>query len=359
MKITGIKCRVLTFQTKTLATSYGRGVTERKHVLVRLETDGGAIGYGEASPLPHFTGEVGETIAWIIENRLAPVLVGLDVFDVETFHAAMEKAIPRHTTAKASLVMAAYDAMGKAAGLPVCRLLGGRFRDRLPVAGAVGIEDPDATAVEAAKYVREGARTIKLKIGADPARDVEAVAAVRAAVGPDVAIRVDANQGYLPKMAIQVIKTLASYNLQYVEQPVSAHDLEGLAFVRRSVDVPIAVDESLYGTDEAMEIIRREAADSFVIKLIKAGGIYRGRQVAAIAQAARIPCTLVSPYESTLGSAANVHVAASAPNASWAVEIGFSDVKNDPCSGLEYSGGFVEVPDRPGLGVTVAEEVFG
>lgn len=358
MKITAINSRLLTFQTKTLATSYGRGVTERRHVFVKVDTDHGIEGFGEASPLPHFTGEVAETIAWIIENRLAPALVGLDVFDVEAFHAAMDKAIPHHTTAKAALVMAAYDAMGKAVGQPVCRLLGGRLRERLPVAGAVGIEEPEATAAEALRYVKAGARTIKLKVGADPARDLEAVAAVRSAVGPDVALRVDANQGYQPKIAVQVIRSLAAYNLQYVEQPVAAHDLDGLGFVRRSVDVPIAVDESLYGPQEALEILRHGAADVFIIKLIKAGGIYRGRQVTAIAQAARIPCVLVSPYESTLGAAANVHVAAATPNASWAVEIGVNDIKDDPSAGLTYSDGFVEVPERPGLGVSVAEKVF-
>lgn len=352
MKIVRLQGQVVSFRTKTLATSYGSGVTVRQHVVVRLDVDGGAPGFGEASPLPHFTGEVGETIAWMIEHRLAPAVLGLAVTDLAALQQALDRAIPHNPTAKAAVVMAAYDAFGKLTGLPVCRLLGGRLAETLPVVGAVGIEEPETTAREALRFVTEGARTIKLKIGRDPERDREAVKAVRAAVGPEVAIRVDANQGYRPKAAIQVIRSLEPYDIQYVEQPVPAHDLDGLAFVRAAVGVPVAVDESLYGPEEALEIIKRQAADVFVVKLIKAGGLYRGRQVLALAAAAGLPCTLVSPYESTLGSAATVHAAASAPNVPWAVEVGVNDVPDDPFAGLEYAAGSVKVPTAPGLGVS-------
>jgi L-alanine-DL-glutamate epimerase-like enolase superfamily enzyme len=358
MRIAQVRWRIVNLRTKTLATSYGAGVTERKHVLVRLELEDGHTGFGEASPLPHFTGEFGETIGWIIEHELAPALLGLPVCDLETIQSALDGAVPRHSTAKAALVMAACDAFGKMVGLPVCRLLGGRLVERLAVAGAVGIEAPEETAREARRFVEAGARTIKLKIGRDPTRDVQAMAAVREAVGPAVAIRVDANQGYRPKEAVQVIRALAPYGIQYMEQPVAAPDLDGLTFVRGAVDLPIAVDESLYGPEEALELIKRQAADVFVVKLVKAGGLYRGRQILQLAATARIPCVLVSPYESTLGAAANVHVAASAPNVPWAIEIGINDIPDDPAAGLVYEEGLVRVPEAPGLGVTVADRLF-
>jgi o-succinylbenzoate synthase len=358
VKITGVSSTVVTFRNETLATSYGRGVTERKHVFVRVEPESGAAGYGEASPLPHFTGEVGETIAWLIENRLSPPLVGLDLFDPEAIDLALNQAIPHHTTAKAGMMMAVYDALGKALELPVCRLCGGRLRTRLPVAEGIGVGTPEDTAAEASRCLAAGVRTIKLKIGVDPDRDIAAVAAVRRVAGRGVAIRVDANQGYRPKDAAQVIRALAPYGIQYVEQPVSAHDLEGLKYVRDAVEVPVAVDESLYGPEEAIELVRRQAADVFVVKLIKAGGIHRSRRVLAIAEAARIPCVLVSPYESSLGVAANIHLAAAATNVPWALEIRVNRIPDDPGSGLVYADGFVTVPEAPGLGVTFNDSLF-
>lgn len=351
--------RTLTLHNPTLATSYGGGKSEREHVFVKIIAQGGDFGIGEGSPLPHFTGEHAATIAWAIENVLAPALIGANAADMAGIQSRLEKALPENGTAKTALVTAVYDLVGKVLGLPVCQLLGGRLRERVPVAWGVGIMPPDQTAAEARRLVGRGCSTIKLKVGVDPERDIAAVAETRRAIGPGIPIRVDANQGYAPKAALRAVRGFRDYNVQYLEQPVAKGDLASLSWLRRQSDVPIAVDESLYGPHEAMEIIRHEAADVFVIKLIKAHGLSRAQQVLTIAEAAGIPCTLVSPYETTVGVAANVHLAAAATNVPFACEVGVEpDLRDDPATGLQSDHGAVLVPPAPGLGVQLKRDFF-
>jgi muconate cycloisomerase len=352
-----VEARVLTLHNPTLATSYGAGKVERQHVFVRVTATSGAWGIGEGSPLPHFTGEYAETIRWAIDNVLGQALAGASALDFAGVQVRLERAMPRNGTAKHALVTAVYDLAGKLTGQPVCNLLGGRLRDRVPTAWGVGIMSPDDTAAEAKRLVGRGCATVKLKVGADPERDIAAVAMTRQAIGPAIPIRCDANTGYHPKDALRVLRGIRDYNVQYLEQPVAAWDLDSLAWLRRQSDVRIAADESLYGTHEAMELIRREAVDVFVVKLIKAQGLYRGRQVMAIAEAAGIQCTLVSPYETSVGAVANLHLAAAAPNVPFACEVGV-DLVGDPGSGLRSEGSDALVPDAPGLGVELRTAVF-
>jgi L-Ala-D/L-Glu epimerase len=357
--IVRVDARVLSLHNPTLATSYGAGKVERQHVFVRVTAQSGAWGIGEGSPLPHFTGEHAPTISWAIENVLGPALLGASVMDMAGIQARLERAMPHNGTAKNALVTAAYDLAGKMTGQPVCNLLGGRLRERIPTAWGVGILPPEQTAEEARRLVTKGCATVKLKVGVDPERDIAAVALTRQAIGPNIPIRCDANQGYHPKDALRALRGFRDYNIQYLEQPVAAWDLESLAWLRRQSDVRIAADESLYGPFEAMHLIRHEAVDVFVIKLIKVQGLFRARQVLAIAEAAGIQCNLVSPYETSIGAAANVHLAAAAPNVPFACEIGVdADLRDDPGTGLLSDGGDMLVPTGPGLGVDLRRDLF-
>lgn len=354
-----IETAVVAMQDDTLATSYGPSVSIRKHVFVRLWSSSGAFGIGEASPLPHFTGETWEDIEGTIQKTLAPALIGLNPFDVEKIESAMNLRIPHHTTAKAAIVTAVYDLMGKLIALPVCRLLGGRLRDEIEFAAGVGIAPVAETVEKVRQYVKSGVNTVKLKIGVDPKRDIETVLAVRSEFGPKLNIRADANQGYTPKVAVEVLRQLEEAGLQYVEQPVAADDLEGLRFVRSSTSIRVAVDESLYSLKDAMHLISTGACDVFVIKLIKTAGIRQGRSIIALAAANRIPCVVVSPYEGVAGMAADIHVAAASPNVLWAVELepGKKET-DDPVTGLKFGPGKVEVPTAPGLGVELTRDPF-
>ena len=229
--VVGVDARILTLHNPTLATSYGAGKVERQHVFVRVTAAGGEWGIGEGSPLPHFTGEYADTIRWAIDNVLGPALIGASALDFAGVQVRLEKAMPRNGTAKHALVTAVYDLAGKLTGQPICNLLGGRLRDRVPTAWGIGIGTPEQTADEALRLVGKGCATVKLKVGADPDRDIAAVAAVRRAVGPSIPIRCDANTGYHPKDALRVLRGIRDYNVQYLEQPVAAWDLDsaGLA----------------------------------------------------------------------------------------------------------------------------------
>jgi len=357
LAIARVEARLISLHNPTLATSYGSGKVTREHVFVRLTAHGGAFGVGEASALPHFTGEHPPTILWAIENVLGPALIGASANDFAGIQQRLEKAMPRNGTAKNALVTAAYDLAGKLTGQPICNLLGGRLRERVPIAWGIGIMSPEETAAEARRLVGKGCATVKLKVGADPERDIAAVKLTRQAIGDAIPIRCDANQGYHPKDALRVLRGVAGCNIQYLEQPVAKWNLDALAWLRRQSDVRIAADESMYGPREAMELILKEAVDVFVIKLIKAEGLFRARQAIAIAEAAGIQCTLVSPYETSVGAMTNIHLAAAAPNVPFACEVGV-DLADDPGSGLQIEGSAAVVPAGPGLGVSLREGIF-
>lgn len=359
-KICAVHTRVVALSNTTLATSYGRGLTRREHLFVAVESADGVLGVAEGSPLPHFSGERAPEMKQVIDSVLGPALSGLNVFNLEAIGRALDSAIAHHPASKAALVNAVYDLQGRLLAAPVTRLLGGRLRDRVPLAGAIGIEDETTVLERARKLYGDGIRTFKFKVGDDVRRDLAALRAVRDEFGTEVELRADANGGYSLAEARRFLAGAEHLSLQYLEQPLPAHDLSGLARLRAGSLVPIAVDESLFGLNDAIEIIKQEAADVFVIKLIKLGGLHNARKVASIAEAAGVTCVCVSPYETDLGGSANVHLAASSSAFRYAAELGtgVTQVRVDGMTGMTASGGSVEVPTAAGLGVSLPEGFF-
>jgi L-alanine-DL-glutamate epimerase-like enolase superfamily enzyme len=250
--------------------------------------------------------------------------------------------------------------MGQIARLPVHRLLGGAHRTTLDLAEAIGIQNPEHTVAEARRLVALGFRTLKLKIGVEPDRDTAAVRAVRQAVGDGVRIRIDANQGYTSQTAIRVLRRIIDCDLEYVEQPVPAWDLEGLASIRRAVPVRVLADESLHSPRDALELIRRQACDLFGIKLIKTAGLYPARLIAATGEQAGIDTVVISPWESEIGLAAGAHLASALVSARPAQEL-------TPIEGsavladfdAQKNRGQLRVPSGPGLGTReVGDRLF-
>jgi len=264
----------------SMATAAGR------YVIVRLHTDEGVTGLGEATVMREWGGDHGiyygespGTTLTVIQEDLFPAIKGRDPFDVEQVLEVMDRTIKGYPYAKAAIDLALHDIIGKASGLPVHQLLGGCFRDRIPLAQSLGIMETDKAVAEAVEAVREGIRTIKIKVGLDFARDEEVVREVRAAVGTDVAITLDANQAYpTPKTAIQQIRRLERYGLLLVEQPVQGMD--EMAEVTRAVDTWIMADESAWTPRDVLKIAERRAADAISIYTTKPGGLFRARQVA-------------------------------------------------------------------------------
>jgi len=359
-----------THQMASMATAAGR------YVIVRLHTDDGITGLGEATVMREWGGDHGAyygespgTTLTVIQEDLFPAIRGRDPRDVEQILEVMDRTIKGYPYAKAAIDLALHDIIGKASALPAHQLLGGCYRDRIPLAQSLGIMETAKAVAEAVDAVREGIRTIKIKVGLDYAHDEEVVREVRAAVGPDVAITVDANQAYpTPKTAVQQIRRLERYGLQLVEQPVEG--IAEMAEVARAADTWIMADESAWTPRDVLKIAERRAADAISIYTTKPGGLFRARQVAAVAQAAGLPCNVNGSGELGVGNAANVHLAASAKIISLACVFpatapaetaptkiaGRQYVDDVVREAFGYADGCVLVPKKPGLGVELDEE---
>ena len=223
--------------------------------LVRVETDEGLVGYGEACPAYEFTGDTLWTVQDVIGEYLGPSVLGKDPFQLEAIVHCWERELftVGNQAARAGLEMALWDLQGKALGRPLCDLIGGRTRDGLTEVIAWGWDEPEALAAKTRRCAPTGITVFKIKVGDAPERDEQRVAAVRDAAGPDARITVDANQGWWDaKTAVRAIKRLEPYGIEFVEQPVRMDDLEAARFVRERVDVPIALDESVRGPREAL-----------------------------------------------------------------------------------------------------------
>jgi muconate cycloisomerase len=345
------------------------------YVIIKMHTDEGLVGLGEAPVLKDWGGDHGkyfgetpQTTAHIINDILAPVLKGQDPCRFEQIHGIMDKAVKGYPYAKAAIDMALYDVAGKAMQVPAYQFLGGCFRERISIAHSLGLMEIDKAVEEALQAKSEGVKTIKLKGGIDPKRDVELVRRMRDALGPDTRICVDANQGYpTPKVAAQVTKAMAEYDLLYMEQPVEG--IDQMAEVAKRVDTPIMADESAWTPQDVIEIAQKKAADMISIYTTKPGGIFKAKKVAAVAEAAGLKCNVNGSVETGVGNAANIHLAASTAVVTFGcvVPVSTPKGKGKGIAGIyyqddiineafEYNDGDILVSTRPGLGIELDEE---
>ena len=332
-------------------------------VLVMLHAQGtDHVGLGETTPMTAYSGQTPAGIVEALEAYLAPAVTGHDLFDLAGLHRCMDQAIRGQWLAKAALDMAVLDLQGKVLGLPVACLLGGRVRPQVPLAWVIGLGDIDDIVAEAAVQAGQGYRHIKVKVGMGPRRDVELVRALRQALPDDVDVAVDANEGYDFETALWVLRRMEVAGVSLVEQPLPSWDLEGMARLCRAVDIPIMADESLQTLHDALELARRGAADVFNIKILKVGGLYRARQVAAVAEAAGIPVKVGSMPELGLATLAGAHFAAATPGATVPADlIGplmvEGDILQQPQLTPEACPGVLPLPEGPGLGARLASQV--
>lgn len=335
--------------------------TTSPFLLIKIHTDEGLIGLGEVSCTPIWSGEDQVTAAHLIDAFIAPALIGRDPTEVERLTAVIAKAVAANPFTKSGLEMALWDLLGKAAGLPVYRLLGGPVRDVVPTKFSVSGLEPERAAEIAAWAVEQGFRTMKVKVGIEPEGDVARVRAVRAAIGPGVRLGVDANGGWSARTAIQTIRRLEEYGIYFAEQPVPALDVAWLADVRANVRVPVMADESVYTLQDAMAVVRAGAADILSVYIGKGGGIGPARKVAAVAEAAGLTCTVGSNLELGIASAAMIHLAMATPG------IGAEEFPCDILGPFFYADMLLTEPlpiaagsarphERPGLGVELDEE---
>ena len=322
-----------------------RPSTILEYLIVRIETDEGASGIGEAPVDIGFFGQTLEEVQAAIDDYLGPQVVGLDPFDRE--YALHRIDYRGNSCARSGIDLALHDLMGKALGVPVSDLIGGSHKDRVQVAMEIAGGAPADMAKACVAYMEKGVRAFKPKIGGRPDEDVERLRAIRDAVGPDVSLRADANQGYSPKEAIRLCRLAEKHGvgLELLEQPVPAWDMQGMAAVTKAVETLIEADESCYTIHDAMQIIRHEAADVLNVKIAKAGGLYNAKKLAAV--------------KARVGAA----LKAGALEAVEFTEIGLHDnllaPPGDTSLALPLEDGCLPVPDGPGFGVELDEAKLG
>ncbi len=340
--------------------------TTQPYVIVKLYADTDVTGCGEACPCYEFTGETIGTVLSVLKERIFPAIRDEDPFNVEALTNKMDEATVGNASAKGAIDMAVYDILGKVLNQPVCNILGGRVRDKAPYMGGASITTVEETVETCVRDVAKGIQELKIKVGEDPAKDAEKIRRVREAVGPDVQIRVDANQGWrAPHRAIKAIRLMEKCELQLVEQPILAWNLKGLSRIRKMVDVPIMLDESVHTSKDAAKAIEAEACDIINIKLMKSGGIFEALKINAVAEASGIECFMGGMGETTVGQAAALHLFASRSNIKYGdVELPADEwgLKEDIASGLELAkvdnALYMRIPSGPGLSVQVNDETI-
>lgn len=325
--------------------------TVSRSLFLRVHTDTGLVGIGEANI---FTPVVGETLetALAAAPLVARELIGTDPTDIEARVVQMRKRLPGNFTTRSAFDMALWDILGKAANLPLFALLGGRRRAVL-TDNTAGLETPEVMAKRAAGFKARGFQAVKVKLGTDVRTDMARMRAIRAAVGPELTLRVDANQGWSRVDARKALIGLMEFRPELVEQPLVKWDVEGLAELKVHSPIPIMADKSLFDEHDAMRLAAAKACDYFNIKLAKSTGIHVALKLNAIGEAAGIPCMIGCMTESGVGITAAAHVASARQNIVFADLDGADMLAVDPVrGGFSYTGaGEILPPTEPGLGI--------
>lgn len=320
--------------------------------ILEIETDEGIVGLGEC------VGPTIPVISAIVTDELSQFLIGQNPLNTELLVRRMEEFARNWLQlgyyAIAGIEMALLDIKGKWLNTPVYQLLGGQCKKEIGYAGYLFIDDPGINAKRALNYKNQGYSEIKLKVGRDLGQDINTLAAIRDAIGWDIKIRVDANMNWNVPTAIKWIKELQKYKIMYVEQPVPDYDLDGMALIRRSVDVPIAADESCSSVERVIEMIKRESCDVFVVYVSESGGLTRARTIASIADACGKWCTMGTWAETGVATMAGAHVIASNANFVFCNDTHYmlqtDDILTEP---LQIISGKIRITDKPGLGVAL------
>ncbi len=287
-----------------------RTVDSIEDVVVRITTDTGHVGYGEAAPTGVITGDTTGSIKTAIMDYIKPNIVGLNIDNLEEIMNRIDKSLVKNSSAKAAVDIAIYDLYGQHLNKPLYKLLGG-YRDEITTDLTISVNSPEEMAQDSIEAVRLGYKTLKIKVGLDAKIDMKRIKAIRDAIGYDVDLRLDANQGWKPKEAVRIIKEMEDkgYMIELIEQPVHAMDLEGLKYVTDNVYTPILADEAVFSPRDAINIIQNRAADLINIKLMKTGGIHNALKICSIAEIYQVECMLGCMLESKLSVSAAVHLA--------------------------------------------------
>ena len=329
-----------------------------QHSIIVRAWSGDQVGLGNVDPLPGYSAETIEQSLAALRKVLAPALTGQDAGNLRQISALMDAALPDYMEAKAAIDMACCDLLARALGIPVHQLLGGAVTRRLRLNGWIGIVPPEQAAREAVQWQAAGFQSTKVKLGGGIQADRDRIHAIREAVGPDMQLRGDANASYSVTDSIALGRLLEPYQLQLLEQPVAADDLTGLAKVRQAIGIPIMADEAITDHRSLIDAIRADCADIVKFKIMKQGGLLKCRRMMETASAAGLKIVIGHGFGLNINTMAEIMLAATSADVLDGLEsVGPLKMRDDvTASGVDLSGGSVELPDGPGLGMQIDEE---
>ncbi|MEO2013307.1 MAG: mandelate racemase/muconate lactonizing enzyme family protein [Fuerstiella sp.] len=330
--------------------SHVRSSSATRSAIVRVETTDGITGWGE-----HNVNFLPDISAGKMQAQASEWLVGRDARNVVAFH----RDCPFESRLKSGVELALWDIRGKAAGLSVTQLLGGAVRPRISLAACMGIQSYQRAGEIASWCVEQGFSTLKTKAGADMDEDVEMVRGIRDAVGDGLRLRIDPNCSYSLTAAIELGHRVEEFNLEYIEQPITAEPLSEAATLRRSINVPLALNESVIGPSSVIQILRGDAAEFVLPDTHIAGGIQPCVIIGRLCEAAGIPSIMHCGHDLGPKTAAMLHVAAACPAYSLANDSTYYGLENDILKNpFRIEAGTIAVPTAPGLGIDVDLEML-
>lgn len=353
MKITNVRLATISVPLRVPFKTALRSVSSVEDIIVEIHTDTGHIGYGEAPPTGAVTGDTSGAILGALQDHLVKTIVGREVDEFEDLMQAVQKCVLKNTSAKAAVDIALWDLYGQLYNIPVYKLMGGA-RKSITTDITISVNDPEEMARDTLNAIARGYDTLKVKVGVDPSLDVARLAAVREAAGPDCRIRIDANQAWKPKEAVRILNRMQERGLdiELVEQPVAAHDIEGLKYVTDRSDVPVLADESVFSPADALKIMQLHAADLVNIKLMKCGGLYNALKIASAAEVYGVECMIGCMLEAKVSVNAAVHLACAKQVITKVDLDGPVLCSEDPIlGGAVFDEKLITVSDEPGLGI--------
>ncbi len=354
MKITAIRLATISVPLRVPFRTAVRSVDSIHDLIVEIHTDEGFIGYGEAPPTGLVTGDTIESMTGAIKHHIAPALIGKSIEDFENLLRILDKSVQHNTSAKAAVDMALYDLFAQSLRVPLYRSLGGNG-EGIKTDITISVNEPDEMVRDSINATERGYQTLKIKVGNDSKKDIERMSKIREAIGYDVDLRIDANQGWKPKEAVNILNQMesAGLNIEFVEQPVIQHDFAGLKYITERVSIPVMADEAVYTARDAQYLLENHCCDLINIKLMKTGGIRKALDICTIAEMHGVECMLGCMLESKVSVTAAVHLASARKNTITKIDLdGPVLCSEDPIQGgAIFNESNISLPDTPGLGI--------